>query len=165
MQKRKWLALYTRPRYEKKINKYLISKNITCYLPLIKTLRKWSDRKKWVELPLFTSYIFVNVTEREYLEVLNAPGAVRFVCFDGVAVEIAEAQIENIKWVLSTEIISEPIDEVLTKGARVEIIKGPLNGLKAEMVNYNNKKIIVLRIDQLDKSFEIQIPRNHVRVL
>jgi len=165
MQKRKWLAVYTRPRYEKKINKYLSSKNITCYLPLIKTLRQWSDRKKWVELPLFTSYIFVNVTEKDYLEVLNAPGVVRFVCFEGVAVEISEKQIDNIKWVLSTEITTEPIDEVLSAGDKVEIIKGPLNGLRAQMVDYNNKKIIVLRIDQLDKSFEIHIPRNHVRVL
>ena len=85
--------------------------------------------------------------------------------FEGNAVEIPEKQIENIKWVLSTDIIAEPMEGKIPTGALVEIVKGPLRGLKAEMINYNNKKIIVLRMHQLEKSFEIRIPRSHVRVL
>lgn len=165
MQDKKWLAVYTRPRYEKKTAKVFNDYNINCYLPLIKTLRQWSDRKKWVEIPLFSSYIFVHITNQEYMKVLQVPGVVRFVCFEGVAVEIPEKQIENIKWVLSTDVLAEPFEANIPQGSHVEIIKGPLHGLKAEMINYNNKKIIIVRIDQLNKSFEIQIPAGHVRVI
>lgn len=165
MQQKKWLAVYTRPRYEKKIEKVLTDNHITNYLPLIKTLRIWSDRKKWVELPLFSSYIFVQVTQKEQINVLKIPGVVRFVSFEGNAVEIPEYQIDNIKWILSSEIIAESIDKHIPEGSMVEIIKGPLTGLRAEMVNYNNKKTIIVRISQLDKSFEIHIPGSHVRVL
>ncbi len=165
MQDKKWLAVYTRPRYEKKTAKVFNDHNINNYLPLIKTLRQWSDRKKWVEVPLFSSYIFVHITNQEYIKVLQVPGVVRFVCFEGVAVEIPEKQIENIKWVLSTDVLAEPFEAHIPQGSHVEIIKGPLQGLKAEMINYNNKKIIIVRIDQLNKSFEIQIPASHVRVI
>jgi transcriptional antiterminator RfaH len=163
MQHKKWLAVYTRPRYEKKIEKALKDNQITCYLPLIKTLRIWSDRKKWVEIPLFSSYIFVQVDQKEHINVLKIPGVVRFVSFEGNAVEIPESQIDNIKWILSSEIIAEPIEKHIPVGSQIEIIKGPLTGLRAEMVNYNNKKTIIVRIAQMDKSFEIHIPGSHVR--
>ncbi len=165
MQRKRWLALYTRPRFEKKIQKVLVEQNIECYLPMIKTLRQWSDRRKWVEVPLFSSYIFVKVSHLEYLSVLNAPGSVKFVSFEGNAVEIPEKQIEAIKWVLSTNIETEPLEEKIPEGSKVEVIKGPLMGLIAEMTRYNNKNIIMLRIEQLDKSIEVKIPRNHVRIL
>jgi len=165
MHNKKWFALYTRPRYEKKIEKFLNIKGIDSYLPLFKTLRQWSDRKKWVELPLFSSYIFVYVEPKEYYEVLNIPGAVRYVSFEGKPVEIHQKQIDKIKWILSTDIQTDPLAEKIPEGSEVEIVKGPLKGLRAEMVNYNNRKIIILRIDQLDRSFEIRIPRNHVQKL
>ncbi len=165
MQKKKWLALYTRPRYEKKIDKLLREKNITSYLPLVKTLRQWTDRRKWVEVPLFSSYVFVKIDESSYLEVLNTPGAVRFVSFEGKAVEIPEKEIDNIKWILSTDIQVDPLEENIPEGSTVKVLKGPLNGLKAEMVHYNNKNKIIIRIHQLERSFEIQIPRNHVKLI
>lgn len=165
MQRKRWLALYTRPRFEKKLHRALVDQKIECYLPLIKTLRQWSDRKKWVEVPLFSSYLFVNISGPEYLNVLGTPGAVRFVTFEGNAVEIPVKQIENIKWVLSTNIVAEPLEEIIPEGSKVEIIKGPLMGLNAEMARYNNKNIIMLRINQLQKSIEVKIPRSHVRII
>lgn len=165
MHKKKWLALYTRPRYEKKVEKMLRERQVDCYLPLIKTLRQWSDRKKMVEIPLFASYIFVFVDEHDYNEVFRIPGVVKYVSFEGVAVEIPEKQIENIRWVLSTDVKAEPLDAVIAPGSIIEIVKGPLNGLKAEMVTYNNKNIIVVRVDQLNKSFMITIPAGHVKMV
>ena len=165
MRKKKWLALYTRPRCEKKIYKVLKEKNITCYLPLVKTMRQWTDRRKWIEVPLFSSYLFVKIDDLSFAEVLNTPGAVKFVSFDGNAVEIPEKEINNIKWVLSTDITTNPLEEKIPSGSHVQIVKGPLSGLLAEMVHYNNKNMIIVRIDQLDKTFEIHIPRNHVKLI
>ena len=165
MDEKRWFAVYTRPRYEKKIEKLLLERNIQCYLPLIKTLRQWSDRKKWVEMPLFNSYVFVNTDSTNRYEILNLPGVVRFVSFEGIPVTIPEEQIENIRWILSSEIPTQSLEEKIPEGSKVEIIKGPLRGLRAEMVQYNNRKKIVLRLDHLETSLEIQIPENHVKVL
>lgn len=165
MSHKKWYAIYTRPRFEKRIEKYLCAKNICCYLPLLSTFRQWSDRKKKVEMPLFSSYVFVKTNKSEFLEVLKAPGVVRFVSFDGVPVEIPEYQIEKIKWILSSDIVSEVIVEEIAKGSIVEIIKGPLMGLKAEMANYKNKSRILVRLEQLDKLLEIDVPISHVKII
>jgi transcriptional antiterminator RfaH len=162
---KKWLVVYTRPRFEKKIEKYLNDRDIICYLPLYKTLRQWSDRKKWVELPLFSSYVFVKVDDQDYQNVLKADGVLRYVTFEGAAVEIPEGQIENIKWILSSDISTEPIHEPIPTGSIVEVIKGPLKGLIAELVKYKNKKIVVVRLEQLDKSLEIIIPGNHLKTV
>ena len=70
---------------------------VDCYLPLKKELRVWSDRKKWVESPLFASYVFVRVSEREYHMAINSTWAVRYVSFSGKAVVIPELQIEGLK--------------------------------------------------------------------
>lgn len=143
----------------------MVDRGISCYLPLIRTLRQWSDRKKWVELPLFSSYIFVFSKASELYKIHSVPGAIKFVSFEGQPVEIPEQQIENIKWILSTDIYSQPLAEKIPYGATVEIIKGPLRGLRAEMVQYNNRRKIILRVDQLNQSVEIQIPENHVKLL
>lgn len=165
MEEKKWLALYTRPRYEKKIHTRLQEIRIESYLPLIKTLRQWSDRKKWVELPLFKSYLFVKVNESERLKVLNIYGSLRFVSFEGKAVEVPENQIANIKWVLSTSVKASPFEEKIEAGSKVQIVAGPLAGIKAEMVHYKKKNRVIIRIEQLDKYFEVQIPRNQIKVL
>ncbi len=165
MRKKKWFAVYTRARYEKKVEKRLRESNITCYLPVKNQLRQWSDRKKWVEMPLFSSYIFVYVDDTEHDTVLKTVGAVRFVTFEGKAAQIPDKQIENIKWILSTNVETNLVEEDIPSGSKIEILKGPLMGLRAEMVNYKNKTRILVRITELDKSFEIHIPRSHVRVI
>jgi transcription antitermination factor NusG len=96
-----WYALYTNPRSEKRAHAELISKGIDSYLPLQRTLKQWSDRKKWVEEPLFRSYLFVYIPQNQYFEVLNTPGVVRYVTFEGKAVPIPPKQIEAIKYFLS----------------------------------------------------------------
>jgi len=163
MPDKKWLAVYTRPRYEKRINEILNNLGIECYLPLIKTLKQWSDRKKWVELPLFSSYVFVKIDEKNYYDVLNIPGTVKYVSFEGKAVEIPEKVIEEIKWLLSKEIEIVPHNEILKKGDKVEIVKGPLKGLLADLIEFNKKQRIILRLDGIDRMIEIQISLSHVR--
>ena len=165
MEIKNWYALYTRPRYEKRTAVELKHLGIEFYLPLVKTLRVWSDRKKWVEIPLFSSYLFIKTEEGELYKALAFYGAVRIVSFEGKPVVIPEKQIDEIKMILSSEIKAEPVDVKIPAGSKVEIIRGPLIGIIAEMVQYNNKHKIIIRMNQLEKSFEIQIPRNHVRII
>jgi len=77
--KYKWYAVNTRLNHEKKVEESLKEKNIEVFLPKKKTLRMWSDRKKWVEEPLFRPYVFVNVSHKEYYQVLQTPSVISYI--------------------------------------------------------------------------------------
>lgn len=145
-----WYAVYTRSRAEKKLYSTLIQKNIECFLPLKKTLKQRSDRKIWVEEPLLSSYVFVKTVEKERFEVLNTPGAVRYISFEGRPVAIPEKQIESL-----AKITSEKSEEIevyqgdLEKGNYVSITSGHLKGVEGEIVEIRGKKRLLLRFESL----------------
>ena len=97
MEKKKWYAVYTKPRWEKKVNQLLRDKGIETYCPLNKIRRKWSDRMKTLEEPLFKSYVFVRVTEDQKSEVRMTNGAVNFVYWLGKPAIIKDKEIEFIQ--------------------------------------------------------------------
>ena len=145
-----WHAIYTKSRAEKRLYKELCSKSIECYLPLKKELRQWSDRTKWVEEPLLRSYLFVKVSEREYYYVINSNYAARYVTFGGKAVPIPEQQIKALQLFLEDE--NRKVDlsyENLEKGEVVEVVGGPLKGIRGEIIQIRGKNRIVIRFDSL----------------
>lgn len=150
VQQPNWYAVYTRSRAEKKLFALLNQKNVECFLPLKKTLQQRSDRKKWVQLPLIPSYIFVRVTQKEHFQVLNTPGAVCYVSFEGRPVAIPEKQITY----LSNFIENKPGDVEIhhgafEKGDMVEVNSGPLKGVKAEVVEIRGRQRLLLRFSSL----------------
>jgi transcription antitermination factor NusG len=153
-----WHVIYTRPRWEKKLNNLLLEKNIESFLPLYKTIRQWSDRKKKVELPLFNSYLFVNISKNQYYEVLNTPGAVRYIYFEGKAAILSDKQIEAIKLLIQSDITFEVLENVLPVGTTVAITKGALQGLKGEIVEYKGSMRTCIRIDQINRSVLLNVP-------
>lgn len=153
-----WYAIYTNPRAEKRTAALLVQRGIRVYLPLLKSLKQWSDRKKWVEEPLFKSYLFVCVSEREYLEVLQIQGVVKYISFSGKAAIIRDDQIENIKLLLSSESELEISEHSFEKGESVIIKAGPFLGLKGELIETKNAKRFLVRFDQLGKSIILNIP-------
>lgn len=158
-----WHALYTRPRWEKKVLKYLQEEGIEAFLPLRKTLKQWSDRKKWVEEPLFRSYIFVHIQPAEYYKALNTAGAVRYVVFEGRAAVIPDRQIQMVKDLLAIKAEMEVTDETLLPGERVVIRYGPLKDIEGEMVEFRSKSVIALRIDHISGTILVSLPANYVR--
>jgi transcription antitermination factor NusG len=94
---KKWFALYTRPRWEKKVHKLLQEKGIESYCPLNKVHRKWSDRIKLIDEPLFKSYVFVKVNEDEKTAVRMTQGVVNFIYWLGKPAIIKEKEIVTIK--------------------------------------------------------------------
>jgi transcription antitermination factor NusG len=160
-----WYALYTRPRWEKKVSQLLDERRIENYLPLQKVLKQWSDRKKWVQEPLFRSYIFVHITPDDYLPALQTSGVVRFVTFERKAVTIPPVQIEAIKTYIQTgEELLQEIPNVKT-GDRVVVIRGSLKGLEGTLVQVSNKKRIRIVIDGIQQSLHIKVPLSYIRVL
>lgn len=162
----RWYAIYTRSRSEKKLYKELLDKGVESYLPLKKELRVWSDRKKWVESPLFTSYIFVKVSEREYYEAINSSWAVRYVCFGGRAVAIPDSQIESLKLFLEdTKRDVELTSKSLKKGDHLEVTIGPLKGVRGELLQLRGQHRIVIRFISLGCCVHADISLDEVKRL
>ncbi|MCK4662494.1 MAG: UpxY family transcription antiterminator [Bacteroidales bacterium] len=156
--KKYWFAIYTKPRAEKKTYSKLTNKGIETYLPLQKTLKQWSDRKKWVEEPLFRSYIFVKVVEKEYLEVLKTNGVVYFVSFERKKVPVPDSQIQAIKRLLSNEIEFEVTTEKYDINDSVEIIYGSLKGIQGTLIEYRGKRKVLIKVDSISQGLLIDIP-------
>ena len=158
-----WFAIYTFPRAEKKIHAELLKKGIDAYLPLLRTLRRWSDRKKWVEEPLFKSYVFVHIVESDYFNVLNTPGVVRYVTFEGKAVHIPEQQIEAVRYFLADEDFPVESSLELVPGQAVEVMKGPLCGLRGELVEISGKYKVKVEIQAIGQSILVTIPLSQLK--
>ena len=94
---KKWYAVYTRPKWEKKVSQQLAAKKIEAYCPFNKVHKQWSDRKKLVEEPLFNSYVFVHATTNEHLQIKQADGIINFVHWLGNPAVIRDEEIDAIK--------------------------------------------------------------------
>lgn len=154
----RWYAVYTKPRNEKKVMSLLSGKGITCYVPLIKRLKQWSDRRKWVEEPLLNSYAFVNISRNSYNDVLNTPGVVRFITFEGSAVSIPDNQIEILRKIVSSDLEVDVSADQFREGDKVRIRSGPLYGIAGELVEFRGKKLVLMRIEQIGQSLLVNIP-------
>lgn len=153
-----WYACYTKPRAEKVAAQELLLQGIEQYLPLQRTRRKWSDRTKWVDLPLFRSYIFVHISHEQYNKVLAINSIVRFITFESRAVAIPDSQIEAIKLLLNQGIELEITSENLLPGEKVVVQAGPLMGLQGELIEFRGKRKVLIRIGHLSESILVNIP-------
>jgi transcription antitermination factor NusG len=165
----KWFAIYTRPRWEKKVNQLLLQKGIEVYCPLNKVRRKWSDRIKTVEEPLFKSYVFVKVADEERTKVRMTDGVVNFVYWDGKPAIIKEKEIQTIKRFLDEYENVEVVKMDLNEGDRVQVIAGPMMDQEGKVIEVKNKvaKVCIdslgyMLIAYIDKSKLITVQKtNH----
>jgi transcriptional antiterminator RfaH len=155
---KKWYAVYTHFNNEKKVASLLYAKGIEAYLPLRKILKQWSDRKKWVEEPLIRSYVFVKITAFEADVLHYTPGIASMVSFGGRLVPISQQEINLLQLVCGQqpEAVETPMD--LLTGDTVEIIAGPLMGLKAELTSWKGKDKVVLHIEALNRYLLVDVP-------
>ncbi|MBT2562819.1 UpxY family transcription antiterminator [Pedobacter sp. ISL-68] len=151
----RWYPVYTRSRAEKKANEELNRKGIQTYLPLKKVVKQWSDRKKIVEEPLIKSYLFAYISAREYAEVLMTNGVARFIYFSSQVASIPDQQIHDLKLLLATDADLELIDYDIKPGESVLIKAGPFKGIIAELVSVHNKQRIILRLQNMGYSINI----------
>ncbi|QIA08510.1 UpxY family transcription antiterminator [Draconibacterium halophilum] len=161
-----WHVVYTRSRAEKKVVQELNANGIECFLPLQKKLRQWKDRKKWVETPLISGYCFVNITRKEYDKVLQLDNVVCYITFERKAAIVSQAEIDALR----TLLLQFDFDVHVTRenfepGKLVEIIEGPMVGLKGELIESRGKNKIALRIEQIETSFLVEIPASYLSVV
>ncbi len=165
MNNKLWYAIYTRSRNEKKVNHLLIESGIDTFLPLVKTLKQWSDRKKWVEEPLFKSYLFVHISPDQYYNVLNIPGVVKYIAFEGKAVIVPEKQILAIKHFLNNEEDNSIALEQFELGDKIEINKGSLIGLRGQLLQMQGKQKVKIEIESVGGSVILTIHKSYLKIL
>lgn len=136
---RKWLAIYTRPRWEKRVNQLLIEKGIESYCPLNKVRRKWSDRIKIVSEPLFKSYVFVKVSDEERSAVRLTSGAINFVYWDGKPAIVKEREITAIRRFLDEHEQVDARPSNLKLNDRVRVTNGTLMDHEGKVLALRHK--------------------------
>ena len=141
---KKWYALYTRPRWEKKVNRLLTEKEIETYCPLNKVRRKWSDRMKTVEEPLFKSYVFVRIRDEEQSKVRMTQGVMNFVYWQGRPAVVRDKEIETIRKFLNEyeNVMAVPIN--LRPQTRVRIQQGIFMDKEATILKVHKNKVQVV---------------------
>lgn len=160
----KWYALYTNPRAEKKVAEALSVKGFENYLPLLTTLKQWSDRKKKVQEPLFKSYIFIKTDiGRSLYDVLSIPGIVKFVKTGKEISPVREEVIQAIKLSLLhfDNVELSPVNFTLNE--KVKVIAGPLTGIEGNIAELLSNQYLAINIEQLGTSMLIKIPASHLQ--
>lgn len=159
---KRWYAVYTKSRAERRVYSRLNEQDLESYLPLYKTLKQWSDRKKWVEETILKSYVFVRVCNSDFNKVLNTNGVVKFVSFEGKAAPIPDFQVRNLKLLLNDNTDFEVTCKKLKMGQKVKVASGKLQGMSGELVKIGNRKRFVVRIDQVNQNLLVNIPANYL---
>ena len=153
-----WFAVQTKARHEKKVNAELREKEICTFLPLHRERRRWSDRYQWVELPMFSHYLFVKLlpTAESRVRVLQTAGVVQFVGAAGCGTPIPNEQIESLHAIVSHCVSATP-HEFLRVGERVRIRGGVLEGIEGILSAIRKDKSVVVSVELIQKSVAIRI--------
>lgn len=160
-----WYALYTKPRWEKKVYRGLQERGFEAYCPLNRKKKKWSDRVKWVEEPLFTSYVFVKIETERQTDVRMVDGVVNFVYWLGKPAMIKDTEIGIIRKFLDDyEDVEAVATEDLKTDLRVRILKGALMDKKAKVLKVLNNKVQVI-IESIGYSLVATIDRKNAAVV
>jgi transcription antitermination factor NusG len=161
--KQKWYAVYTKPRCEKKVYGRMLDYGFEAYCPLNKVKKKWSDRIKWVEEPLFKSYVFVRMAEEQQTKIRLVGGVVNFVYWLGKPAIVKDRDIEIIRKFLNDyeEIRAEPLE--LEKGAKVKIRQGALMDKEGKVVKVLNNKVRVV-IESIGYSLVAVVKKSNVTI-
>ena len=152
----RWYATHMRANHEKQVAEQLAYRSVEHYLPLYQSVRRWKDRKVRLELPLFPGYIFVRLALRDRLQVLQIPGVVRLVGFDGTPTSLPEAEIETLRTSLMSGVRAEP-HPYLTVGRRVRIVSGAFQGQEGILSRKKNCVRVVISLDLIMRSMSVEI--------
>jgi transcription antitermination factor NusG len=151
-----WYAIYTCARHEKYVARQLEERGITNFLPLYRTWHNWKDRRKQVELALFPSYVFVNISMQARLRVLQLEGVVHLVTFNGQPAALPQLEIDALRNGLAQKIYAEP-HPYLTAGRRVRVCRGPLLGTEGVLIRWKDKLRVVISLEVLMRSVAVEV--------
>ena len=156
--KQRWYALYTRPKFEKKVEERLSTAGFEVWLPLHTVVRQWSDRKKKVVVPLFNGYVFIRTEKNLLYHAVQTDGVARSVGFNGEPAPIRDEQIDMIRKILIGPDAFEVKQTGFVKGDPIRVVDGPLKGNKGKLVSWRGKKRIALEVEHLNHMIVLEVP-------
>lgn len=157
---KKWHAVYVSSRTEKKIGETLLNRGIEAYVPVIKTMRQWSDRKKMVELPLLSGYVFTKISLPERDLVIQTKGVVNFVRSEGKIALIREVEIGRLKQLvdLGYQLETHGIQRKYNEGDKVKINSGVLKNIEGYVVDGKEDKHIEVLLESIGQCIRVKLP-------
>ena len=159
----RWYALYVRSRHEKKVADRLSEQHYEVFLPLIKKIRQWSDRRKEVQVPLFCSYVFVRtIYGINKLPILQTEGVVKFINIRGIPSVVPDKQIQWIRLLLKETDKLEGTRYYQT-GDRVEVIAGPLKNLEGVVEEVRGETRLVVLLDAIMSAVSVEIQPEYLQ--
>ncbi len=158
----RWYILYIKSRSEKKVMERMQKRNFTAFLPLIKTMRQWSDRKKQVQVPLFNGYMFIKVDPTQFASIRMIHGVVNFVQQEKKHAIISEEKVLSIKQFIETGLPMEASSDNFAAGERVKINFGPLIDCEGELINIKNEKQFIVRLEMINQVLIVNVPASYL---
>jgi transcription antitermination factor NusG len=160
----RWYATYTCANHEKRVSKQLEQRSVEHFLPLYESVHRWKDRHMRLQLPLFPGYVFVHLALRDRLSILQIPGVVRLVGFNGHPSALPEGEIEAIRTALARHLRFEP-HPYLIVGRRVRIKNGPLQSREGILIRKKGIFRVVLSLDLIMRSTVVEVDSADIEML
>ncbi|WP_340200616.1 UpxY family transcription antiterminator [Ascidiimonas sp. W6] len=159
--KKGWYVLYVKSRMEKRVDKSLQEKEIQSFLPLLKSVHQWSDRKKVVFEPLFKSYVFAYLnTQKDFYVAQNDSGVCTFLSFNNEYVRARNEEIDQIRLLTDCNNIYniKTANQYFVPGDRCVVSDGSLKGLRCEVVRVNNERKVLVRLNSIGQNILATLP-------
>jgi transcription termination/antitermination protein NusG len=156
-----WYAVCTVSRHEKVVARQMNGSGLDHFLPLYRSVRRWKDRRKELELPLFPGYIFVRIPLRDRLQVQKLTGVLQIVSFNGKPAPLPESEIEVLRNGLARNAWLEP-HPYLKVGRRVRVRSGPMAGVDGILVRRKDKCRIVLSVELIRQAVALEVDSDDV---
>jgi len=157
-----WYAIRTRSRHEKLVDEQLVSRGIEAFLPLVDRRRRWKDRWKTVSFPLFPGYCFARFQYQDRLVVQTAVGAVQILGINGHAIPIPNHEIDAVRQLVMSTLPLDP-HPYLKEGMEVEVVHGPLAGLRGNLVRKGKHARLVVAISVIQQAASVELDAADVR--
>jgi transcription antitermination factor NusG len=159
----RWYAAYTCPRHEKRVAQQLKERGILSFLPTYRSIRRWKDRRKEIELPLFPGYCFVQMNDQNRIRLLQLPGVVNLVSFQGKPAQVSNLEMEALwQGLVGSGLRPHPYLKV---GRRVRIQHGPMKGVEGFFVRWKDHSRIVISISLIQRSVATEVDEADVKVI
>lgn len=166
--KNDWRLVYVASRQEKKVATYLEQRGIEFYLPVVRSLRYWKDRKKWVDMVLFNGYLFVRPTEAQRDQVLWLPGVVKYIRYNNQDAFVPNEQIELIQRLIEKGYQIQQYESAipLERGDIAEVLDGPFKGQEVEVFHNEEQgeTFIIVTVEAANHRIKVNLPKEVLKL-
>jgi transcription antitermination factor NusG len=159
-----WLVLRTKSRQENIVEGCLTQKRIKVFLPKRTEVRRWKERRKVLETPLFPGYVFVQPHPGQYVDLKYIPGSCGLVLMGNEPAKMPEKDLEGVR-IMTRSGVTLSVNAKLIPGQRVEVLSGPFTGVQGELVRVKNQRCLVINAHLLSKSVGVEIQSEQLIVL